>query len=253
MAARKPNEEPESDVTAKDSRRRLYQEYTAGQRSPAAAGAAMAALFARVYIEPAIADLRAAPIVELGAGEGWTVAALRSMGFAACRGVDNSPSAVERAHAVSTMVELADGLEALQRCAPGSLGAVVALDVLEHLTLSEVMEWCDHVTRCLRADGRFVFRVPNGAGLFGGTIRHGDLTHQQAFTPSSVRQLLAASGLRALSILPCRPIVHGARSAVRALIWRGVELALLLADAAESGGFRERVYTRNLFVIARKA
>jgi len=252
MVARKAKQEQESEAGAKGARRRLYHDYKTGQRPPEGMSSEVAARFASAYIEPTLANLRAAPIVELGAGEGWTVAALRSMGFSSCRGVDSSPSEVERAHAAGNAVELADGLETLRKCAPGSLGAVVAIDVLEHLTLSEVVEWCEQVARCLRDDGRFVFRVPNGAGLFGGAIRHGDLTHLLAFTPSSAQQLLAATGLRELSIIPCRPIVHSALSAVRAAIWRGVELVLLLADAAESGEFRGSVHTRNLLVVAQK-
>src|SRR5207253_685977 len=45
---------------------------------------------------------------------------------------------------------------------------------------------------------------------------------------------------------------RAAVSAARGVLWRGIEALLTVADAAESGRWRGVVYTRNLFVSARR-
>jgi len=233
----------------RDFRRLLYRDYSPGREAPAD-GLAAARLFARKQLGPALRGVKG-PILELGAGRGFTLRALAELGFAEVRGVDASPSQVALAHADGIAVEELDGRLALERAAPGSLGAVIALDLFEHLDRDELVAWTRLCAERLRPDGRLAFRAPNGEGLFGGAIRWGDLTHEQALTPSSVRQLLDAAGLEPLSIEPCRPLVHGPVSAARGLLWRGVELALTVANAAETGRLRGALFTRNLFVSAR--
>lgn len=208
-------------------------------------------LFVQRHIAPELRDVRERAILELGAGTGVTLCALAELGYRNVRGVDASESQVARARARSAPVELSDGLAALEGAEARSLGAVIALDVLEHLDATQRIAWCRSAADRLRDDGVLFIRTPNGAGLFGGSLRYGDLTHVGVMTESSARQLMALSGFDEVRVLPCRPLVHGLASGLRLALWRGIELGLRIADASESGR-TDGIFTRNLVITARR-
>lgn len=211
-----------------------------------------AALFAERFLIPILAAHRSEPLLEIGAGTGGTLRALQRAGFGQASGVDSSISQVERARQLGAVVELGDGLAVLAARTAGSLGAILLLDVLEHLTVEQLLELLALSRDRLRPGGLLVARVPNGEGLFGGIIRYGDLTHLRAFTQRSLRQAFGLRGLETVAVAPVRPLVHGPASAARAALWAMVELALKLACAAESGRF-DVVLTRNILAIGRRA
>jgi 2-polyprenyl-3-methyl-5-hydroxy-6-metoxy-1,4-benzoquinol methylase len=229
----------------------LYQTYRSTFR-PAARRATAAGLFVDSYLEPHLSGLREEHILELGSGEGDMLAALRSRGFSRIRGSDMSPSQVEAARKNGVEVDLCDGRTALQSAKPGSLAAVIALDVLEHLQLEETLEWLAIARRSLRDGGLMLLRVPNGEGLFGGAIRYGDITHRTAYTKGSLEQLFFARGFETLEVRPCRPVAHGVASLARVVAWRMVEAFLYLANAAESGQRSGACFTRNIFAVGRR-
>lgn len=57
---------------------------------------------------------------------------------------------------------------------------VVALDVMEHLTIS-VQTWLDECWRILRADGRLVLRLP----AWDNPVSHRDPTHVRLYHPET--------------------------------------------------------------------
>ena len=222
--------------------------YTTGSAIP---DPAPALLFARKFLVPALTSVTDRPIVELGAGTGTTLLALKRLGFDRIQGCDVSPSQVELAVSVGARVELADGLAYLGSLPRASLGAIVALDVLEHLGDEQFREWLDMAQSRLSPGAVLVARVPNGEGLFGGAIRYGDLTHRRAFTAASMRQALGPAGFCRIDSRPCRPLVHGLPSALRSAVWAVVETGLRLASFSESGMWSGSIFTRNLVVVAR--
>ena len=226
----------------------LYRSYRAVDLEQG--GDAAAALFAERYLLPVLGQGRDAPLLEIGAGTGGTLRALRAAGFSRASGVDTSASQVERAKALGTAVELGDGLAALAARPSSSLGAVLLLDVLEHLTVPELLGLLELAADRLRPGGLLVARAPNGEGLFGGAILFGDLTHLRAYTRRSLTQAFALRGLETVAVQPVRPMAHGLVSALRAAAWRLVELLARAASAAESGSPRLLV-TRNLLAVAR--
>lgn len=105
----------------------------------------------------------------------------------------------------------------------------------------------------LRPGGRWIIHVPNGESPFFGSIRYGDLTHELAFTRTSLAQLLLASGFAEVRCFEDQPVVHGAKSALRWLLWRGFRGVLRLYIAAETGDARGgHIFSQNLLAVARK-
>ena len=60
------------------------------------------------------------------------------------------------------------------------------------------------LAQILERKGQIVLRVPNMASPWGAQHQFGDLTHKEAYTPNSIRQLALGSGLKCLDCYPQR-------------------------------------------------
>ena len=129
----------------------------------------------------------------------------------------------------------------------------IAFDVIEHFTKAELIPLVDEVLRVLKLGGRWVIHVPNGESPFGNRMRCWDFTHEQAFTRTSLGQLLVASGFASVEAYEDRPIPHGFISLVRATLWRLIRATLLFYIAVETGSLdRRAVFSQNLLAVAEK-
>jgi 2-polyprenyl-3-methyl-5-hydroxy-6-metoxy-1,4-benzoquinol methylase len=226
-------------------RDRLYESYAS---THAGCGSATATRLAyHRDIRPHLAP--GGRVLDIGCGQGELVRCLAADGFDAW-GVDVSPEQVSIAHAAGLdRIALGDFHSYLG--AARGWDAVVATDVLEHLLRDEIVATFDEVRQALRPGGVFVARVPNAVSPTGGHIMFGDLTHETWFTGRSVAQLARVAGFASVEVFACPPPVHGAASAVRALVWKPISGLVKLALAAETGTLRGHVITQNLAFVAR--
>jgi hypothetical protein len=83
--------------------------------------------------------------------------------------------------------------------------------------------------------------------------RYWDITHHNAFTPSSVRQVARLVGFDTVDFRECGPIAHGLVSGIRYALWQGIRLVirgyLLIELASDKGG----IYTADLMFGLTKA
>ena len=197
-------------------------------------------------------DDRSARILDVGCGDGTFLQALRSVGYSNIDGVDVSPSQVEAAarQGVRGVVhrEAIDYLREHRR----EYALITAFSVLEHHTREELFELLDAVREALVPAGQLIAVVPNAKGLFGAHVRFADITHELSFTPGSVTQVCAVAGFEPPVVLEHGPMVHGAASAVRWLVWQLFRGVLLTARVAEGGDARWPVFTQDLVFVARK-
>lgn len=230
-------------------RDRLYESYASQHSGPGSIGATR--LSYRRDIRPLLPSSSAGPVVDIGCGAGQLLRCLLVDGYAAA-GIDVSPEQVALAHAAGLRQVRQGDYGDLLRERPGELAAVIATDLLEHLTKPEVLATFDAVAVALRPGGKFVARVPNAVSPFGGHIRYGDFTHETWYTARSVRQLAAAAGFGPVTVLSCPPSAHGVASAVRATLWKPVSGLLKFALALETGALRGHIVTQNLTFAAAK-
>ncbi len=197
---------------------------------------------------------KSAAILDLGCGHGTLVYFALQAGYANTQGVDVSAQQVNLAHKLGIAnVRQGDLMETLKTIPPASLDAVVAFDVIEHFTKDELIDLVDAVNDVLKPGGRWIIHAPNANSPFFGSIRYGDYTHEQAFTPSSLQQLLKASKYSKVEFAECAPLVHGLRSLVRVIIWKLVRFVFRIAHAAETGDIgNNAVLTRNFYAVAFK-
>ena len=193
-----------------------------------------------------------ATILDLGCGHGTLVHFAQLAGFRNVQGVDVSVQQVELASKLGIAnITQGDLIETLSTVHHESLDAVVAFDVIEHFTKDELIGFVDAVHGVLKPGGRWVIHAPNGASPFFGEVRYGDFTHEQSFTPSSLRQLLKASGFSRVEFAECGPRIHGIKSTIRFILWRWIRLFYRLILAVETGDLgKGAIVTQNFYTIA---
>lgn len=193
-------------------------------------------------------------MLDLGCGHGALLHFAREAGYTSLQGVDGSSQQVEAARRLGIAGVEEGDLRAVLSAQPDvSLDVVVAYDVIEHFTRDELLPFVDEVRRVLKAGGRWIIHVPNAESPFFGAVRYGDLTHEMAFTRNSLAQLLLASGFSEVSCFEDEPVVHGGKSALRWMLWKGIRSLLRLyvaVEAGDAGG--AQIFSRNLLAVARK-
>jgi SAM-dependent methyltransferase len=197
---------------------------------------------------------RDATILDLGCGHGALVYFARRAGYRNVRGIDASPEQVADANRLGIDgISQGDVFESLRSLPDASQDVIVTFDLIEHLKKDELLLLADEVRRALKGDGRWIIHTPNAGSPFFGMVRYGDYTHEQAFTPSSINQVLSVSGFGRVDCFEDRPIPHGVKSSVRWLLWKLIRAALRLYVAAEMGITRgDLVFSQCFLIVALK-
>ncbi len=239
-------------------RARIYAAYTRSRRD--LAGRTTLADFAprRPYLERLVRRhfplARNAAILELGCGPGALIHFARGLGYTNIAGIDRSPEQIALAAKLGIAgVREGDVLEALANTPERAYDAIIAFDVIEHFTKGEIVVFVDRVLRALKPDGRFIVHTCNAEGPFPGASQYGDFTHEIAFTRASIGQLLTASGFARVECFEDRPIPHGAKSAVRWVLWHFFRAILRLYRAVETGDIDgDVIFSQNFLAVAVK-
>ena len=71
----------------------------------------------------------------------------------------------------------------------GMFDLIVAFDVLEHISSSDIIEFVNTIKSKLKKDGYFLARFPNGDSPIGMRNQNGDLTHVNAIGTEKVIQI----------------------------------------------------------------
>ena len=231
----------------------LYASYTL---HPSHAATADTSVYDRVYaryLRGWLPSDPAAPVADLGCGDGKLLAFLAGQGFREIVGVDRSPVQVERSRrlAPAAEVSLGDAGDVLRR-RPGHFGAIFCIDVLEHLTRDELLETLALIRGALRPGGALIAQVPNADSPFHGAIRYGDLTHELAFTPEVLRHLFATIGFERCDFRECGPVAKDWKGALRLGLWQLLRRGLQLWNTVEIGSAGSGVYTRVMLARAQQ-
>jgi SAM-dependent methyltransferase len=136
------------------------------------------------------------PVVDIGCGRAELVGLLAGRGIEAI-GVDTDPSMVAEARARGLDVRQVDGNSFLRASEPGSLGAIIATHLVEHLEFADLVELLELAATRLRPGGVFVAETPNPASLVVlGNSFILDPTHLRPLHPSLLTFLCEGAGFR---------------------------------------------------------
>lgn len=141
---------------------------------------------------PYLDDLRGhAPVLDVGCGRGELLALLREHGVEA-RGVDANGDMVAFARGEGLDVAQADLFETLE--GERGLGAVTALQVVEHLPPGALVRFLELARAALRADGLLIVETINPVSPAALAHYFADLTHAQPVVPATLELLARHAG-----------------------------------------------------------
>lgn len=129
------------------------------------------------------------PVAELACGHGSFLHWLKSRGYSNITGVDSSPEQMELARQVGVPVEQDDVNRWLARQPKNHFGAIVAIDLVEHLPKDDFMELLHLAQATLLPGGSLILRLPNGESPFVGMNLFNDITHIWTYTPNALNSL----------------------------------------------------------------
>jgi len=192
-----------------------------------------------------------AACLDVGCGAGHVLYALKTLGFENLTGVDLSEEQVTAARRFIDNIVLSDALEYLE-AHPSRFDLITAIDVIEHFTKDELFPICDALLGALRPGGILILQTPNAESPWGLQVRYGDLTHENAFSPSSLEWTLSRVGFGSFQFRECGPYSKSFRSLLRRAAWRTISASLMLWNLAECGHKGSGIYTRVFLARAEK-
>jgi 2-polyprenyl-3-methyl-5-hydroxy-6-metoxy-1,4-benzoquinol methylase len=177
----------------------------------------------RQIVLPWLPPNKSVRIAELACGHGSLLYWLKNQGFACLTGVDSSEEQIALAIQVGVPVHNEDVNGWLQRKRVDSFDVLLAIDLIEHLSKDEFMQFLKTTHHALAAAGRLILRYPNGDSPLVGLNLFNDITHVWTYTSNCLQTLAAMHGFaQAL-------FVDESHKAIRDHRWLKVPLSKLSA------------------------
>ncbi len=193
-----------------------------------------------------------APVIDVGCGSGGFVYYLRRVGYSDVSGIDLSGEQVAAARSLGIDGVTREDVRDHLADHPATYGAVVARDLVEHFTREEVIDLLILIQKSLLPGGVLLVQTVNLESPFSLRYRWGDLTHESGFTSYSLQTALQLAGFSQASSFPAPPVFrYSLKSAVRSVLWKGIESIWRFALLVESG-YGRGIFTANLVTAARK-
>jgi SAM-dependent methyltransferase len=188
---------------------------------------------------------RNAPMLDLGCGNGRLLGYLERRGFSHAVGIDISAEQITIARERGAHAEVGDLFEFLGRPQhANNFAAILAVDILEHLSRDELMAVASLLHTALQPGGRLLIQTANGAGLLPGQVIYGDLTHLTIFTPQSLGQLLQAADFVDLSFYETGPVPIRLRGKLDFALWQAIKTCARAVRRIETGK-DQSIWTEN--------
>lgn len=141
-----------------------------------------------------------ARIIDVGCGMGFLLLTLQSLGYTDLTGIDIDAGQVAVSKELGlNAIHTPDSAKFLRSHAQ-KFDAMFAIDVIEHITPENQVEFVKAMYEALAPGGVFVCTVPNGNSALAGRWRYIDWTHQTAFTEHSLEFLLHSAGFEKIEV-----------------------------------------------------
>ena len=202
-------------------------------------------------ILPEIPSDKEISILELACGYGTFLNLVQKNGYTNAKGIDISPDQIEKAKELGrNNVECTDIVSYLSD-SEESFDVIVGIDIIEHLTKSELLTILELIKERLKPGGKVIFRTPNGDAPLGSTFYFGDFTHEIYLNYFSAEQVMLTMGFDDIKISNSdvsvrNPIVNLFRS----ILWFKIKLWYKLVLFATGRSSKKVLFTPNLIITA---
>lgn len=145
------------------------------------------------------------PVLDIGCGRGEWLELLRDEGLTGY-GIDVNAMAVDACLEHALDAREADMLTHLASLGDGTLGAITAFHVIEHLPIETLLAFLDEARRTLARDGVLILETPNPENLIvGAHTFHNDPTHRAPIPPAIARFMAEQRGFGDVRIQRLHP------------------------------------------------
>lgn len=189
-------------------------------------------------------------IADLGCGDGSMLWWLQSRGYKESCGIDISEQQITISKDLEVQNTFCGDVFEFLREKENAFDVLIMRDLLEHLTKEQIFFILDLIVKSLKPEGRLIVQVPNGASPFFGATRYGDLTHELAFTSTSLSQLFGNYPFQSYDFYPCPPIGLTVKSKLRVALWKLIHKTLHFYLFLENGPGK-RILTQNIIAVAK--
>jgi O-antigen chain-terminating methyltransferase len=142
----------------------------------------------------------ASDVLDIGCGRGEFLELLREHGIPA-RGIDINPEMAAICRSRGLQAEAGDALTYLTAQPDGSLGGVIAAQVVEHLEPGYLIRLMETASEKLRPGAKIILETINPAcwyAFFASYIR--DVTHVKPLHPETLQYFMLASGFQRVEL-----------------------------------------------------
>jgi len=190
-------------------------------------------------------------IIEFGCGSGKFLYYLKKKGFNNITGLDLDKNQISFANKLNiSEAKYGNFINHLQ-FENGLYDRIVFLDVLEHFKKEEVIDILSNCKKILSSSGKIIMHVPNAESLFSSKIIYGDITHESAFTQTSLMQIGRLVGFKKIEIAEDKKVFFGIKGIILNILWKLVKGILNLIFYAESGK-KNFIHSSNLICVYSK-
>jgi 2-polyprenyl-3-methyl-5-hydroxy-6-metoxy-1,4-benzoquinol methylase len=142
---------------------------------------------------------KSAKIVDLGCGFGTFVKPAMDAGYTHVSGYDISEEQVAVAHELGMTNVYHSSIDSY--FAKGEkVDLIVGLDIIEHFTKNELIDFLLNVKKCLNPGGKAIFRTPNMDAPQTSVYAYGDISHEVFLNKSSALQVTSAVGFEKVEV-----------------------------------------------------
>lgn len=188
-----------------------------------------------------------ASILDVACGPGHLLHFLQKQGYHNSRGIDLGIEQLNTAVKMGVQnVEQADLFKFLKTHME-QFDVILAFHIIEHLTKPEALQAVDLIFGALKAEGKVLVATPNTFSFAGLYATFGDFTHELAFTPKSLAQLLRICGFSNVNVSGLGPVAYDLRSAVRTTLWKILKAFYKVCFTIERGTGRSIWQDRPIF------
>lgn len=169
------------------------------------------------YTRGWLPESKATPALDIGCGSGQFLYYLRERGYIDASGLDLDGTQVEVGRSLGLDCRCARAMDVLGAPDGKAYGLVAMLDILEHFTREELFPLLEAVVARLEPGGRLIVSVPNADSPHASRAIYADITHEIAFTPTSLAELFFCHGLKVAALrdpwpAPVSPLRKGYRA-----------------------------------------
>jgi 2-polyprenyl-3-methyl-5-hydroxy-6-metoxy-1,4-benzoquinol methylase len=180
-----------------DYRETLYKNYSDSLRL-SSNDRIQRAVFSECY--PELPAKKSSLIGDIGCGPGSWLGWLTSLGYNNLVGIDRSLTELKLAEQTSGIRRIhGNAIEVLEK-SNEQFDLLHCKDLLEHFTKDEAVAFLTACHNRLRPGGELWISTFNAQAWFASVTQYADFTHELALTPSSLAQVLRATGFELVSV-----------------------------------------------------